>query len=127
MRNISFAKTIEQVRARQKTVTRRRGWAWLTPGTLLRPVKKTMGLKKGEKVQPIFDDDTCIRVVSVNREQLWEIIKRPDDPAKEGFVGFSTDDFVDYFTFELGALPTGEVTRIEFEYVTSIPAIEEGV
>lgn len=79
MRNISFAKTLDQIRQRTKTVTRRTGWAWLEEGTLLRPVEKAMGLKKGEKVQPIFDDGTCIRVVSVRRERLDAIEEHDRD------------------------------------------------
>ena len=117
MRNISFAKTIEQVRARQKTVTRRIGWRWLKEGTLLRPVEKAMGLKKGERIQPIFNDGTCIRVVSVGIECLSAIQHQHGEPAREGFPNMSTDDFIAFFQRELGASLDTVLTVIEFEYV----------
>jgi hypothetical protein len=53
VRNISFALTTAQVRARTKTVTRRVGWTFLKPGDLLQPVVKCRGLKKGERVEKI--------------------------------------------------------------------------
>lgn len=46
-RNMSFTLTIEQMRARTKTVTRRKGWAFLKPGDLVWAVVKGMGLKPG--------------------------------------------------------------------------------
>ena len=117
MRNISFSKTIEQVRDRQKTVTRRTGWRWLKEGTLLRPVEKAMGLKKGERIQPIFDDGTCIRVVDVGIECLSAIQHQHDEPAREGFPDMSTIEFIEFFKREMGARLDTVLTVIEFEYV----------
>lgn len=51
MRNISFALTTEQIRNQTKTVTRRVGWANLKPGTLLQPIEKGQGLKKGDRAR----------------------------------------------------------------------------
>lgn len=62
---MSFALTSTQINDRTKTVTRRLGWSRLRPGTLLQPVVKAQGLKKGEKVQKVGGP---IRVVSVRRE-----------------------------------------------------------
>ena len=118
MRNIAFSLTKEQVRARTKDVTRRIGWAWLRPGTLLRGVEKGMGLKKGEKVVELAQ----IRVVDVRRERLDLLV----DPAlgdygtqemvREGFPGLDPQDFMlRYFTAKID--PDELVTRIEFEYV----------
>jgi len=42
-RMISMFLTQQQVKARTKTVTRRLGWRWLKPGTLLQPVVKAQG------------------------------------------------------------------------------------
>ena len=44
-RNMSFALTTEQVRRREKTVTRRRGWWFLKPGDIVTAVKKARGLR----------------------------------------------------------------------------------
>lgn len=133
MRNISFAKTLEQVRSKQKTVTRRDAWAWLEEGTLLRPVEKCMGFKKGETITPIFDDGTHIRVTSVMREPLdalSECSAAPDgglcddcaafsarEATLEGFPGMGGAQFVDFFCEEMGCTPDTTITRIEFEYV----------
>ena len=46
-RNMSFALTTEQFKARTKTVTRRFGWWFLKPGDVVRGVEKAMGLKPG--------------------------------------------------------------------------------
>lgn len=113
-RNISFALTTEQVRAKQKTVTRRLGWRDLKPGTLLQPVVKAQGIPKGGKVEKIGG---LIRVVSVEREALGCILGRSDDIACEGFPGMHGVDFVNMFCDHNGCEPDDEVTRIEFEYL----------
>lgn len=114
MRNISFALTTQQVRDRQKTVTRRLGWKNLKPGTLLQPVVKGMGLGKGGKVEKIGGP---IRVVAVEREALGCILGRADDLEREGFPQMRGVDFVNMFCDHNGCQPDDEVTRIEFEYV----------
>lgn len=115
MRNISFSATLPQFRAQTKTVTRRRGWGWLKPGTVLSAVEKAMGLKKGERLKRIG----TIRVVSVRREQLDAIT--PEDCIAEGFPEMSPEDFVAFFCAKMGAKPSDIVTRIEFEYFTPDP------
>lgn len=80
MRNISFFLMQEQIRNQSKTVTHRSGWHWLQPGTLLQPVEKGQGLKKGEKVKKIGPP---IRVVDVSRVPLTLIDN--DDVRREGF------------------------------------------
>lgn len=122
MRNISFAMTTEQVRARRKTVTRRLGWKNLMPGETLCAVVKSQGLKKGEKVEKIGP----IRVVDVRRQFLDRLIH--GDPiyglqecAKEGFdlshpMG-TPEGFVKEFCSHNGCKPDDWVTRIEFEYL----------
>ena len=66
MRMMSFALTERQLMDGSKTVTRRIGWRDLKPGARLLAVRKAMGLKPGEKVQPLCE----IEVVSVRRERL---------------------------------------------------------
>lgn len=89
MRNMSFSLTTEQVKNKTKTVTRRNGWTFLTEDTTLQPVKKGMGLKKGEKVEKI---GLPIGVTSVKREPLSAITL--DDVVKEGFPKMTTDEFI---------------------------------
>ena len=59
MRNISFAKTTEQVRLQRKTVTRRVGWLFLKHGDLLQPIVKGQGIQKGGTVEKIGAPISC--------------------------------------------------------------------
>lgn len=122
MRNISFALTADQIINQEKTVTRRLGWRQLKPGDRLQPVKKCMGLRKGEKVQLLCDP---ITVVSARREPINAMLLDLDygfaECKKEGF-GWHPDYkwpccFVDFFlATHKGATVETEVTRIEFSY-----------
>lgn len=127
MRNMSFALTTEAVRARTKTVTRRTGWRWLTPGTLIQPVVKGMGLKPGEQVQRI---NGPIRVVTVSQEPLSALLADLDygfeEVRKEGFADHPLVQglpgcFVEFFRNSHAANKrpalSDLITRIEFEYV----------
>lgn len=112
MRNISFALTTAQIRNQTKTVTRRLGWQRLTPGTLLQPVVKGQGLKKGETVEKIGGP---IRVVSVSRDPLNAIT--PQDVFREGFPQMTREEFISMFKRTHAGCYVGSlVTRIEFEY-----------
>jgi hypothetical protein len=118
MRNMSFALTTDQVRQRTKTVTRRVGWLGLKPGTLLQPVVKAQGLKKGERVEKIGGP---VRVVSVTREPLFWI-KTPNYGAeelrREGGRWATGGRFVEMFMKANGLSDEwAEVTRIQFEYL----------
>lgn len=121
MKSMSFMLTTQQIRDRSKTVTRRTGWADLKPGTLLRAVVKGMGLKKGERMEPL----AIIRVLSVRRERLSEMTKDLDygfsEIAKEGFADIPTLAYpflwVEMFCGSHGCKPRDVVTRIEFRYV----------
>ncbi len=110
-RNMSFAMTTEQFKARTKTVTRRFGWWFLRPGDVVRGVEKAMGLKKGEKVVPLG----MIRIVSVRAEPLCAITE--DDVIKEGFPDLTPDAFVTMLVNHYGVAPDATVNRIEFEYI----------
>jgi hypothetical protein len=114
MKNMSFSMTTEQVRRREKTVTRRLGWSDLKPGTILQAVEKAQGLPKGEHVKPIC----LIRVVSVGREPLFEVLGHGDDePNREGFPERTPAGFVRMFMDANGCSAFEIVNRIEFEYV----------
>jgi len=111
VRNISFALTTEQIRNQTKTVTRRLGWVNLPVGTLLQPVVKGMGLKKGERVETIGGP---IRIIGVRREPLGRITF--DECAREGFCGMGPSEFVAFFCRTHRCAPATIITRIEFSY-----------
>ena len=109
---MSFAMTSDQVRQQTKTVTRRIGWVDLKPGTLLQPIVKGQGLKKGETVELI---GRPIRVTSVSRQQLRDIT--PQDVYREGFPKMTREDFIRMFKASRPrCFIDTYVTRIEFEY-----------
>lgn len=125
MRNISFALTQDQVKRREKDVTRRLGWQSLKAGQLLRGVEKAMGLRRGERVVTL----AIIRVVSVRREALLAMMNDVDygleECRREGFGDHPTlrwpSEFVRFFCdSNRGCTPESIVTRIEFEYVDDV-------
>lgn len=97
MRNMSFALTTAQARAKTKTVTRRLKWDNAKPGDRIQQVVKGMGLKKGEKVEKIH----VIEVVTVQKEPLIYMIANPrygkQECIKEGFPTMSPRQFVKMF------------------------------
>lgn len=111
MRRMSFALTEEQVLNQSKTVTRRLGWKNLKPGDLIQPVRKCMGLKKGEK-QTLLGGP--IKVVSVSFEPLSRITC--DEIDKEGFPWMFVESFIQMFMKANKCDRKREITRIEFEY-----------
>lgn len=110
-RNMSFAMTTDQIIERTKTVTRRFGWWFLKPGDEVRGVKKAMGLKKGEKIEPL----AMVRIVSTRAEPLNAITQA--DVIREGFPNWTPDQFVQMLGDHYGVSPTAMVNRIEFEYL----------
>lgn len=110
-RNMSFAITTEQFKAGTKTVTRRFGWWFLKPGDVVRAVVKGMGLKPGEKIQPLG----MIRILSVRSEPLNAITQI--DVIREGFPSWTPEQFVSMLVEHYRVLPTTVVNRIEFEHI----------
>ena len=110
-RNMSFSLTTPQILNRTKTVTRRKGWADLKPGTILNACVKCQGLKKGKKVEKLCQ----IRVVKNASVKLWDISAA--DVVREGFPGMTPAAFVDMFCAHMGGCLSQIVNRIEFEYV----------
>lgn len=121
MRNMSFAMTTDQILARTKTVTRRLGWLMLKPGDQVRAVKKCMGLRKGERIEPL----AVLRIIDVRREPL----RRMTDDLEYGFAEVDAEgfghhpiyqwppEFVEMFcASHQGCTPNALVTRIEFDY-----------
>ncbi len=111
MRNMSFAMTTPQFKAKTKTVTRRFGWWFLKPGDRLRGIEKGMGLAKGEKVVHLG----LIEIVSCRREPLNSITE--EDCIKEGFPHLSPVHFVAMLVGHYGCPPDTLCNRIEYKYV----------
>lgn len=122
MRNMSFALTTTQILEETKDVTRRLGWVFLKEGDLLRPVRKCMGLRPGEKLDVLRDP---IRVVNVRRE----LLRAMTDDLEYGFSEVRREGFefhpdysdpsawVDMFcASHKGCTPDTVITRIEFAY-----------
>jgi hypothetical protein len=109
---MSFALTTRQVRAREKTVTRRNGWLRARVGQILQPVIKCQGIAKGGHVEKIGGP---IRIVDVRREALRKITRA--DVAREGFPGMTPAWFVSMYLKANGGTADQIVTRIEFEYL----------
>ncbi len=112
-RNMSFFHTADQIREKTKTVTRRLGWWFLTPGTILTACNKTRGLKRGE-----LEKFCQIRVVSVRKERLDEITR--EDCRREGFPLLTPSEFVNFFVEHMDAQESTLVNRIEFEYLPDV-------
>ena len=122
MRNMSFALTVTPIMEGTKDVTRRLGWRHLKVGDQLRPVRKCMGLKPGEKLDVLRDP---IHVVSVRREPLRRMLDDIEygyqEVRREGFEHHP--DYRDPWNWvamfcatHKGCTPDTVITRIEFSY-----------
>lgn len=113
MRNMSFAMTTSQFRARIKSVTRRFGWWHLKPGDQVMGVEKGMGLKPGEEVVRFG----AIEIISVRAEPLNAITQ--EDCALEGFPEMTPEQFVAMLVRHYRCEPDKIANRIEFRYLES--------
>lgn len=111
MRNMSFAMTTSQFRARTKDVTRRFGWWHLKPGDQVMGVEKGMGLKPGEKVVRLG----AIEIVSTRLEPLSAITQQ--DVVREGFPDLTPEQFVTMLVRHYRCDPDKIVNRIEYRYL----------
>jgi hypothetical protein len=123
MRNMSFALTEPQILAQTKDVTRRLGWDFLKVGDLLQPIRKGMGLKRGETIVKIGGP---IKVARKDRERLDTLLKaahyRFSECSREGFPIMKPDEFVEMFCrTHRGCTPERVITRIEFTYTEPLP------
>lgn len=112
-RLMSVSLTEDAVRERRKTVTRRKGWTFLKPGDRLTLCRKVMGRKPGEPLVRLAE----VEVVSVRREPLDHIRRAPSQVAREGFAGWTPDEFVAFFTEHMGGSEWQPVTVIEWRYL----------
>lgn len=97
MRNMSFALTTDQVRARTKRVTRRLGWWHLRAGERICACVKCRGLKPGEKIERLG----VIEIEEIRSEPLARMIEDPaygrEEVILEGFPDLSPEQFVAFF------------------------------
>jgi hypothetical protein len=123
---MSVALTLDQVRARTKTVTRRHkdSWKTLKPGDRITLIEKGMGLAKGEKQQAVVD----VEILDVRIEPLHLLC---DDEygwaevAAEGFPDMPPADFAAWWLESHGVpefrdeseFMAYEVVRIEWRYL----------
>lgn len=123
-RLMSVRFTADAVIARQKTVTRRKGWLMLKPGDRLTLCRKVQGRKPGEPLERLAE----VEVVSVRRESLndlWVDTRNPNaylharaEVELEGFPEMEPAEFVRKFFIDAqGMSLDDEVTRIEWRYL----------
>lgn len=95
-RRMSCSMTVEAVRDRSKTVTRRHieNWAFLKPGDHLTLIEKGMGLPKGSKQVVLAE----VEVLDVRQETLRQVTAF--EVAREGLLDRALDEgqqFADYY------------------------------
>lgn len=119
-RRMAVSMTLDAVRDRTKTVTRRHAntWAELQPGDQLTLIEKGMGLPKGAKQVVVAE----VEVVKVGVEPLLWI--NDEDVAAEGFPDLDASDFCEmwidshHLSFKNQAEAMAYmVRRIEWRYI----------
>lgn len=124
-RRMSCSMTIDAVRERRKTVTRRHvdTWRSLAPGDRLTLIEKGMGLPKGAR-QVVLD---VVTVVDVRVEPL-HLVRDCEygwaEVAREGFPEMDPHEFVEFWLDGQGVKVAGQaefmgvlVRRIEWRYI----------
>ena len=117
MRNMSFAFTSEQIIKQVKWVTRRNAWWFLRVGDLVQPVRKGMGLKKGEKIERL---GCPLLIVATRREMLCKITRK--EVVLEGFPDMKKQEFIEMYCRHNKVLDDHIINRIEFEYTLELQA-----
>lgn len=125
-KRMSCSITVNAVRDRTKTVTRRHAntWTTLKPGDHLTLIEKGMGLPRGAKQVVLAE----VEIVSNTLEPLYAITEA--DCAAEGFPHFAPSDFIDMWIESHHIRFRGQdeamvykVRRIEWRYLdTPAPA-----
>ena len=125
-RRMSCSMTVDAVRSRQKTVTRRHvdTWKTLKPGDRLTLIEKGMGLAKGERQVVLAD----VEVVSVRVEPITllssDIRYGRQEVTLEGFPDADPVEWVWWWSKSHGTLPACDTPprsvlcrRIEWRYL----------
>ena len=109
--------TQQQYKNQTKTVTRRLGWKFAKVGDEVKGVRKSQGLKRGEKIEVLGYH----RFVDLRWERLDRMITEPKYGAaeviREGFPEMSPREFVNFFCTAMKCQPDTLVHRMEFEHV----------
>lgn len=123
---MSCSMTVEAVRDRTKTVTRRHvdTWQGLKPGDRLTLIEKGMGLKKGERQVVLAE----VEVVDVRVEDIGHVWTRTDDGEpethREGLGRMCADDFVAFWLrghgYGADADWGTQCRRIEWRYLDEV-------
>lgn len=116
---MSCSLTVDAVRERRKTVTRRHvnTWGTLHPGDRLTLIEKGMGLPAGAKQVVLAE----VEIVDVRVEPIGEVDR--DEAAREGFPDMSGLDFAAFWLRSHGhggptmAAMRVECRRIEWRYL----------
>lgn len=119
-RRMSCSMTIDAVRDRTKTVTRRHVDTWknLMPGDRLTLIEKGMGLPKGAKQVVLAE----VEVVSVRVEPLDHIHAERYGTQREGLGRMSTHQFISFWAVSHGYRRAPDAAdipcrRIEWRYL----------
>lgn len=120
---MSCSMTVDAVRARTKTVTRRHVDTWknLKPGDRLTLIEKGMGLPKGARQVVLAE----VEVIDVRVEWLTELWDEPNAVEREGITDMSPNRFAYWWAEahgyrgcrtpgDLAAIPC---RRIEWRYL----------
>ena len=115
MPNMSFMITPDQFLDGTKTVTRRDGWWNIKIGEVHQGVRKSQGLKKGEKVERLGD----FIPIGARAEPLCRLLDEPEygkqEVILEGFPRMTPLEFVTMFlNTHKKATMSKPVNRIEF-------------
>jgi hypothetical protein len=114
-RLMSVALTEQAVVERRKTVTRRLGWRHAYPGMPLTLCRKVMGRRHPDgTVDPLVRLAEVV-VVSARPERLDRI--DADDVAREGFPGWTSEQFIAFFAESMRCDRDTYVSRIEWRYL----------
>ena len=121
MKRMSFSATIDQMRSKTKTVTRRNPQTWktLAPGDRIQAIEKAMGLAKGE-------NQIKLGVIEIVSNELvpfgpW-LYTSPSWHEEARLEGFGNPDlFLSAWLDLNGSIPekTELVRRIEFRHINN--------
>jgi hypothetical protein len=122
---MSVSMTLDAVRARQKTVTRRHidTWKNLKPGDRLTLIEKGMGLPKGSKQVVVCE----VEIVDVDVEPVNAIACDPWETEREGLPHMSPVEFCAFWLTGHGYKATDDPAqvmcrRIEWRYLDEAAA-----
>lgn len=123
-RRMSCSMTVDAVRNRTKTVTRRHPDTWrdLAPGDRLTLIEKGMGLPKGARQVVLAE----VEVTDVRVERLSAILTEPWATEREGFPEMSPVGFARMWLESHRGVPDPPICRrIEWRYLPDVSAPSE--